>query len=466
MTEHHFELSTEVPTSAEQLFVWHDRPGAFERLCPPFDPARVIERTGGIRDGDRATVGVKLGPIPIKWVAEHQDWIYGQQFRDVQISGPFAAWEHTHRFEKLASNRSRLTDSIRYRLPLGPVGSLFGAGLVRRKLTSNFNWRHRVTLEDLRLHGALAPGLAAQRMERMRVLVSGASGLVGRNLCALLSTGGHEVVRLVRRPSRDHQREVAWNPEGASANQERLEGFDAVVHLAGEPIAQRWSARTKQAIERSRVEGTARLVEALVKLKRRPRVLISASAIGYYGERGDEELDERSQRGSGFLPELAEHWERAAALAHDAGMRVAHPRFGLILSPLGGALAKMLPTARLGLGGPLGSGRHWWSWVSLEDATAALAFALATPSLAGPFNVVAPEPVTQAEFAKTLGRVLRRPAFLPVPALALRALYGEMADAALLSSTRVRPARLLNFGFEFRDPHLEMALRHQLGRWQ
>ncbi len=464
MSEQHFQKVSELRVSRDALFAWHARPGAFERLCPPFDPARVIEQSGGIRDGDRATIALPFGPLSLRWVAEHRGFVPGQQFQDVMLSGPFAAWEHTHRFESTAGGGSRLVDSIRYRLPLGALGATFGAGLVARKLEAAFRWRHRITTQDLELHAALQPGLAAQRPGPWRVLITGASGLVGQNLAALLSTGGHRLVRAVRRAARGPD-ELTLERGGAPARLADLEDFDAVVHLAGEPIAQRWTKRARAAIETSRVEGTRQLVAALTALARPPRVLISASAIGFYGERGDDLVDERHGPGTGFLADLAGRWEQAADPARAAGMRVLHPRFGLILSPRGGALAKTLPAARLGLGGPLGSGRHWWSWVSLEDATAALLFALATKGLEGPFNVVAPEPVRQADFMRVLGAVLRRPAFLPAPAFALRLAFGEMADAALLASVRVAPTRLQNHGFRFRDPGLEACLRAQLGRW-
>lgn len=465
MSEQHFQRISELRVPRESLFAWHERPGAFERLCPPFDPARVLERTGTIRDGDRATLAVPFGPLSLRWVAEHRGFIPGQQFQDVMLGGPFAAWEHTHRFEAVAGGGSRLIDSIRYRLPLGPLGALFGARLVASKLDSAFRWRHRITAQDLELHTQLEPGFAAQRPGSWRVLVTGASGLVGQNLAALLSTGGHRVVRAVRRAARGPD-ELSLEPGGAPQRPSDLEGFDALVHLAGEPIAQRWTRRARAAIESSRVEGTRRLAEALSALARPPRVLISASAIGIYGDCGDRQVDERDGPGAGFLADLAQRWEAAADPARAAGVRVVHPRFGLILSPRGGALAKTLPAARLGLGGPLGSGQHWWSWVSLEDATAALLFALGTPGLEGPLNVVAPSPVRQAEFMRVLGAVLRRPAFLPAPAFALRLAFGEMADAALLSSVRVAPTRLQNHGFRFRDPQLESCLRAQLGRWR
>ena len=296
----------------------------------------------------------------------------------------------------------------------------------------------------------------------LRVLVSGARGLIGSALLPWLRTRGHETSVLTRRATGSG--EVGWDPSGGRLEVRALEGFDAVVHLAGEPIAARWTPARKALIRESRVAGTRLLAERLAGLERPPRALVSVSAVGFYGDRGDEVLDESSPAGTGFLPAVCRAWEAAAAPAAARGIRVVHPRLGLVLTLRGGALARLLPPFRLGLGGPLGDGRAWRSWVVLEDVIGVLERALADEGLAGPVNVVAPGAVTNGTFARTLGRVLGRPALLPVPALALRALFGEMADGALLASARVTPARLQVAGHAFRFPGLEGALRHLLGR--
>ena len=465
MSVHTFDMSTPMPVSAEDLFLWHDRPGAFDRLCTPFEPTRLIERNGGVRDGDRATIELRAFGKRLRWVAEHRDWVYAERFTDVQISGPFKSWVHEHLFERDGRDRSVMHDRITYELPLGALGRLLGGGTARRRIDQTFTWRHNTLVRDLELHQACAPGLAAQQMGRLKVLISGASGMIGKALVALLSTAGHEVTTLVRRPVERGAKEIRWNVEKEDLDPAKLEGFDAVVHLAGEPVASgRWNANKKAAIRSSRVDGSRLLCSALARLDRRPRVYVQASAIGFYGDRGDELLSERSARGQGLLAEITSDWEDAARMLRQSSVRTAFLRFGVVLDPRGGALRQMLPAFKLGAGGPLGSGKQWWSWVSLDDAISSILYAISQKDLAGAVNVTAPEPIPAREFARTLGRVLRRPAVLPAPAPALRLAFGEKADALLLASQRVLPTKLEATGFPWRDPDLESALRRLLGR--
>lgn len=301
----------------------------------------------------------------------------------------------------------------------------------------------------------------------MNVVVSGATGLIGTALAARLTREGHAVVRLVRRVARSPLPDdtvLAWDPTAGRLDRAGLERVrcDGVVHLAGENIFGRWSEAKKRRIRESRVTGTRLLSEAIAGLERRPRVLLAASAVGYYGDRGAEELSERSSAGDDYLAQVAREWEAAAAPAAQAGVRVVNLRFGVVLTPAGGALAKMLPAFRLGLGGPIGTGKQYVSWIALDDLLDAIGHALVTEALAGPVNVTAPHPVTSLELARTLGRVLRRPAVLPVPALALRLVFGADSAALLQSGQRALPVRLLASGFRFRFPELEPALRHLL----
>lgn len=320
-----------------------------------------------------------------------------------------------------------------------------------------FGYRHRVTAADLAAHSGCGENA-------MKLAVTGSRGLLGSALLPFLSAGGHAVARLVRGPGQAAAG-FRWDPETGVVDAEAFAGVDAVVHLAGENIAEgRWTAAKKERIRSSRVRGTRTLAEALARLKSPPRVLVCASAIGFYGDRGDAPLDETSSRGDGLLPEVCAAWEAAAAPAAAAGIRVVQLRFGIVLTPKGGALGKMLLPFRLGAGGRLGSGRQWFSWVALDDVLGAIHHAMGDETLRGPVNVTAPGAVTNAEFTRTLAHVLRRPALAPVPAFAARAVFGEMADALLLSSARVRPERLLASGFPFRYPELEGALRHLLGR--
>jgi uncharacterized protein len=298
----------------------------------------------------------------------------------------------------------------------------------------------------------------------MKILLTGSSGLIGRALTPFLTTDGNELTRLVRSQAPAGSGQISWDPSAGAIRQDALEGFDAVVHLAGETIVGRWTAGKKARILASRAQGTRLLSESLARLKRPPHVLLSASAIGYYGDRGDQKVDETSSAGSLFLSEVATAWEVATEPAVRGGLRVVNLRIGFVLSAGGGGLAAMLLPFRLGLGGRMGSGRQYMSWVAIDDVVGAVLNALGTPALAGPVNVVAPNPVTNREFTETLGSVLHRPTIFPMPAFAARLLFGEMADNLLLASTRVEPTRLAAAGYQFRFPQLEPALRHVLGK--
>jgi len=295
----------------------------------------------------------------------------------------------------------------------------------------------------------------------LHVAVSGASGLIGTMLGRTLSSRGHRVTALVRREPKPG--EIRWDPAGTGLDPEALRGVEAVVHLAGENIAGgRWTAARKQLLLESRRTGTRLLAEAVARATNGPRVMLSASAIGYYGDRGDEPLTETSPPGVGFLPEVAVAWEKGLEPAKAAGVRTVSLRTGLLLTPDGGLLQRMLPPFRLGVGGPLGSGRQWMSWIAAEDLMAMFLHALGRDDIRGPVNAVAPEPVRNADFTRTIGRVLHRPAVIPVPAFLLRLAFGEMADGAILASARVVPAVLRASGFQFKYPKLEGALLHLL----
>lgn len=298
----------------------------------------------------------------------------------------------------------------------------------------------------------------------MKVLMSGASGLIGRELTSLLRTQGHEVHSLVRGAAGSGG-DVSWQP-GEVLNPALLTGFDAIVHLAGKSVATLWTEKAKAEILHSRVDGTSTIARAAAQafaIDGRPRALICSSAIGYYGSRGDEELSEESEAGLGFLAEVCRQWEEAAQPAAMAGVRVAQLRTSLVLDAKGGALAKMLPAFRFGVGGKLGSGRQWWSWVSLRDTARAYVFALENEHVHGALNLAAPGAVTNAEFTRTLGGVLHRPALLGIPAFALRAVAGEMAEGMLLASQKVVAQRLPEAGFHFEDDELGATLRGLLG---
>lgn len=446
-----------VGVPAEALYDWHMRPGAFERLTPPWQRIEIVEAEPPA-EGSRATLRLRHGPLTTRWVAEHRDIVPGEGFEDVQIAGPFAEWRHRHRFVAVTDETSVLRDRIDYRPPGGRLGALLAGRSIRRTLERTFDYRHRTTRDDVMTHDRY------RARQPLTVAISGAGGFVGSALVPLLTGGGHEVVRLVRGASAGAG-EARWSTDEGLIEPEALTGVDAVVHLAGENIAGgRWTERRKQRIRESRVDGTRRLAESLARLDGPPATLLCASAIGFYGDRGDELLNEESTAGRGFLADTCQEWEAASRPAVEAGIRVAHARFGVVLSPQGGALAKMLTPFRLGAGGVIGSGRQYMSWISLDDAASALLHILMTQELSGAINLTAASPVTNREFTKTLGRVLRRPTIAPMPAFAARLAFGEMADEMLLAGARVQPAKLLASGFEHRHPELEGALRHLLGR--
>ena len=304
-----------------------------------------------------------------------------------------------------------------------------------------------------------------------RFLVTGSSGLVGTALTAVLSSGGQRVCRLVRGstrfPETPGHTTAPWDPVRGQLDPESVSGHDVVVHLAGANIAAgRWTPERKRKIRDSRVDGTELLARALAAAPSRPRVFVCASAVGFYGNRGDMQLDEGTAAGSGFLADVCRAWEDAARPATDAGIRVVHLRIGIVLTTSGGALPRMLFPFRMGVGGPLGDGRQYWSWITLEDLLGVVLHAAVTEELTGPVNAVSPASVRNADFSAVLGRVLRRPAVLRAPAFALRLLLGEMGQELLLASARVRPMRLIESGFEYSHPDLEDALRHLLGRAQ
>lgn len=466
MGERVFRRATDLPVAPEVAFAWHLAPGALRRLVPGFERV-TIETEPALEIGARGVLRMRLGPLSLRWVARITELdLASQRFVDEQDSGPFASWRHEHRIEAKPGDptASRLFDEVRWRAPFGPVGALFAPLVVERQLARVFAWRHRVTRHDLALH-------ARYGLPPLRIGITGATGFVGSRLAAVLSTGGHDIVRFVRRAPRDAT-EVRWdprqsNPAASAGDRAALEGLDAVIHLAGESVAGlRWTAAKKERIAQSRLEGSRTLVAGLRALERPPRVFLAASAVGFYGARGDEVLTEASAEGTGFLAETCRAWEAETTRAADFA-RVVQLRLGVVLDPAGGALRAMLPAFRVGAGGPLAGGSAWFPWVALDDVLGAFVHALATEGLSGPVNLAAPGEVRQGDFARALGRALHRPAFAPAPRVALRALLGrEQADEMLLASVRVRPAALTASGFPFAYPDVDAALGHVLGKTQ
>lgn len=453
-----YRRSVNLPVAQNQAFTWHARPGAFQRLSPPWQRVEIVREAATLEDGAEAELRVKIGPIWRRWLARHEGYVPGVEFTDVQVKGPFGAWRHRHRVDGAEDGTADLLDEITYAPPLGFLGRLLLSGRIRKDLAQLFTYRHHTTRRDLSLH--------AQTLgdSPMKILVTGASGMIGTQLCAFLSGGGHEIHRLSRsEPKSD--RDIQWDPNTGMLPADRLEGFDAVIHLAGENVgAGRWNDAKKQRILESRKLGTTLLADTLAGLTAKPKVLISASAVGIYGDREDETLTEASEPGEGFLAEVCKVWERATRPASAAGIRVATLRFGVVLTAVGGALKKMLLPFKMGVGGKIGSGKQWMPWVSIDDVIGAVHHVLLRDDIAGPVNVVAPTPITNKEFTRALGSVLWRPTILPMPSFMARLAFGEMADALLIASAKVRPTRLEETGYEFMHATIEDCLRRQLGR--
>lgn len=447
-----FEARTEIEAPAAEVFRWHARPGAFTRLSPPWGRVEVTGARGGIENGARLEVRLGTPPLTMPWIAVHEGYEEGRRFVDVQESGPFARWAHEHRFEDAGPGRSVVVDRIDYALPLGRAGDLLLGAYTHRRLLRIFRYRGAVTAGDLARHAPFASS------PPLRVAISGASGMVGQQLAAFFTAGGHEVLRFARaRTARAH--EVGWNPASGRIDHEALEGLDAVIHLAGANIADgRWTHERKAEILASRVKGTKLLAEALAVLRQPPRVFLSASAVGVYGDRGAQRVDETAGPGTGFLADVARKWEAATEPASAAGIRTVVMRFGIILSSRGGALGKMLLPFKLGLGGPIGDGRQVMSWIALDDVLYAIHHLIRNGRVAGPVNLVAPGALPQREFARELGRVLHRPAVVPLPEFAVRRLFGQMGEETLLAGQFVEPAGLRRAGFTWSAARLDEAL--------
>lgn len=450
----HRELS--LPYSPEQVYAWHSRPGAFQRLLPPWQRV-VLQRTAGDFANLRAEFRMCLGPFYKTWLAQHCDHQPNRQFVDEQVKGPFARWRHQHRFEpKGPGTGSVLIDHIDYELPLAPLSQWLAGRQVEATLQKMFDFRHLRTQQDLQRQAVW------QDQPRLRIAVSGASGLIGQQLCAYLATAGHTMLALVRRPT-DKPLEITWDPQAGTVDLAKLQGVDAVIHLAGENVGEgRWTAERKPRLLQSRIDGTRTLAAAMAKLDPKPKVLISASATGYYGDTGDRECTEASPCGQLYLSDICKAWEAAAEPARQAGIRVVHPRLGAVVSARGGMLAKLRLPFLLGGGGPVGSGRQYLPWIALEDVLGAMEWLLFRQDVQGPVNLVAPHQLRQGEFAQALGQALHRPAVVPLPAPVVRLLFGQMGQEVLLAGQRVAPGKLQDLGFPWLYPQISQAIAAEL----
>jgi uncharacterized protein len=435
-----------------EVFDWHTRPGAITRLSPPWQPMHVLAEADSLQYG-RAQLGLPGG---LRWVADHQPDAYDPPRRFVDSIGTdglaslpvrlAVRWRHTHEFDEVGADRTRVTDRVATPVPAQALRAMFA-------------YRHRQLADDIAAHRQAAE----HGLRPITVAVTGSSGLVGSALSALLSTGGHRVIRLVRRAATKPD-ERQWNPD--QPDPDLLNGVDAVIHLAGASIAGRFTESHRSAIRDSRIGPTRRLAELIAKSAGGPKALICASAIGYYGyDRGEATLTEDGDRGDGFLADVVDEWEQAATVAEDGGVRVVRVRTGIVQSPGGGTLRLQLPLFRAGLGGRLGDGHQWLSYIGIDDLVDIYHRGLWDTGLSGPVNAVAVDPVRNSDYTRTLAKVLRRPAVLPVPSLGPRVLLGEQGARELAcANQRVLPARLQQAGHRFRHPGLEQTLRHLLGR--
>ena len=432
--------SSVVDADRDEVFSWHTRPGAIARLTPPWQPVTVLREAGSLRDG-RAILGLPGG---LRWVAAHRPEGYDppNSFADELASLPLP-WRHTHQFSPAGEAATLVTDVVQTPLPA-------------RVLRSMFVYRHRQLAADL---AALARARDISR-DTLTVAITGSSGLIGTALTALLTTSGHRVIPLVRRPPTAGQR--YWRPDDPAPD--LLAGADAVIHLAGASIGGRFTAERKDEIRASRILPTRKLAE--VAATGGLRAFVTASAIGIYGpDRGVEILTEASPRGEGFLADVVAGWEDAAGPAAAAGIRTVQVTTGIVQTPRGGMLRLLSPLFAAGLGGRLGTGKQWLAWIALDDLLDIYRRAVLDPGLSGPVNAVAPEPVRNVDYTRTLAAVLRRPAVLPVPGLGPRLLLGaEGAREIAQASQYVRPERLIGARHQFRQPELAGALRHLFGR--
>lgn len=463
-----FEHVSRYPHPRAEVFAWHRRPGAFARLSPPGMAELVSGPTNGILTGSEIVLRLShpllaglagmvwRGKAPgVTWRVRHADFVENELFVDEQVSGPFKRWRHEHRFTDGPGGSTVVTDHVEWEVPVNVPGGIDRA-LVEMQLDGLFTFRERQLRDDLDLHARLGAAPA-------HVVISGGTGLIGRQLLALLTSGGHRVTRLVRgEPNGPNQ--LRWDP-AAVLPADALEGVDAVVHLAGHSIAGRFNDHNKRLIRESRLTSTSSLAAALAR-PGAPRTLVQASGIGYYGARRPGELlTEESAPGDDFLATVVRDWEAAARPAVDAGVRTTFLRTGIVLSEGGGALLPQVPLFSIGLGGRLTRPDAWMSWIGLDDMARAYVHALFTPACEGPVNAVAPRPVTAGEFAQTLGRVLHRPAVVPTPAFGPKLLLGrEGADQIIDTDQRVSSSKLAGTGFMFAQGTLADALRHALMR--
>ena len=458
-----FNHQAEYSASQKEIWDWHDSPGAFRRIMPEWEGIKPVN-AGRLIDDEETIFKVGIGPIRKTWVARHHSVVSGESFSDRMMKGPFGAWNHVHNFNPVSDNVTTIVDNVEYRLPFHILTGWSARMTVLPRMRQMFEYRSNRVKNDLKQIQSTA------ELPRQKILVSGSTGMIGLQLCAFLEAAGHDVHRLLRPKTKlpadlNSSKIVIWNDLTGEIIDGDMNGFDTIIHLAGAGIGdKRWSKKRKQLIRDSRVIPTMNLSSIVANLDSPPKTLMCGSAVGFYGNRGTEVLDESSDAGTDFLAEICGEWEQASSVANDAGIRVLHLRTGIVVSPFGGALAKLLLPAKLGAGGPVGGGRQMQSWISLDDEVYAIHHLMMNQSCEGAYNLSAPNPVSQKQFARVLGRVLRRPGFMPLPGFVIKLLFGEMGKKLVLEGQDVRPKRLIESGFEFTHTDLESCLRNCLGK--
>lgn len=453
-----FSKTSQFPVNVEALFDWHERPGAFQRLAPPWQSVRLLKHVGGIQDGAQVDVETRVGGIPQTWKMRHCEYVYAKQFVDVMHSGPFKAWRHEHRFSAVGDGCSELTDHLSIEPLGGALGGRLQSGFLKGELTQVFNYRHSLFLEDMKRAQRLGPPALSGK-----VLITGVSGMIGRALAAYLQTRDYAVVGVSRsgRSPWPGVEVVKWDPEQLSITSGALSDVEAVINLAGESILGPWTHKKMEAIQKSREDAAQTLITGFEAAGVWPKVWVNASGTGFYGPQPGQAVDESSASGAGFLAHVCRAWEGVLEPVRKHS-RVISARLGTVMSPAGGALSMMLPIFKMGGGGVLGNPKAVMPWIALDDAVYALEHLLYEP-VSGPVNFVSPEVLTQAELAKTLARVLRRPSWLPAPAGVLKTLLGSMAKEIFLIDQQVSPKVLEDTGFVYSKANFEAMLKHSLG---
>ncbi len=456
MADRIYTKKTTINVPVEQLFAWHARNEAILRLTPPWTPLKLISRKGhGIDKGVQVRFQMSLFKIPMIWEAEHIDYQENVLFKDHQTKGPFGKWVHTHLFHAQGKNYSIMEDRVAFKLPLSFLSLPF-YGHAKKQLARVFDYRHRVLKHDLEHR--------ADKVKKQRIMISGASGTIGSILVPFLRTCGHEVIRLVRNQSNLADDELYWDPYKNILDMEKAGPIDGVINLNGVDISRgRWTDKQKRLIIDSRVIPTTFLTEKISEMEKPPSVFISSSAIGLYGDGKDRVLTENEEKGDSFISSVCDQWEAASLKAEAAGIRTVQLRIGVVLTPAGGALARMMLPFSLGLGTRLSHGNQYMSWISMDDALGGILHVLENRAIKGPVNLTAPHPVTNKEFARSLGRVFSRPAFFVIPRWLAMGLWGTMGKETLLTSARVVPEKLVKSGFVFEHNDLAPALKDMLG---